>query len=82
MHPFFPHLTNKLWEVPTRGAVTGKSELKTIRKMLGKLGMNLVETADVPSFAADRLFCGMMLEAVRIHADLGLAPAQVSGNTV
>ncbi|MEX1361803.1 MAG: enoyl-CoA hydratase-related protein, partial [Nannocystaceae bacterium] len=32
---------------------------------------------DVPSFAADRIFCGMMLEAVRIHADLGLSPAQI-----
>lgn len=77
MHPFFPHLTNKLWEVPTRGAVTGDAELKTIRKFLGGLGMNLIEVADVPSFAADRIFCGMMLEAVRIHDDLGLSPAQV-----
>lgn len=77
MHPFFPHLTNKLWEVPARGAVTGKAELKTIKKLLGGLGMNLIQTADVPSFAADRLFCGMMLEAVRIHADLGISPAAV-----
>lgn len=77
MHPFFPHLTNKLWEVPTAGAVTGKAELKTVRKFLGGLGMNLIPTKDVPSFAADRIFCGMMLEAVRIHADLGLTPAQV-----
>ncbi|MEM9455875.1 MAG: enoyl-CoA hydratase-related protein [Myxococcota bacterium] len=77
MHPFFPHLTNKLWEVPTRGAVTGKDELKIVRKFLAGLGMNLIEVADVPSFAADRIFCGMMLEAVRIHADLGLTPAQI-----
>ncbi len=77
MHPFFPHLTNKLWEVPTRGAVTGAAELKTVRKFLGALGMNLIEVADVPAFAADRIFCGMMLEAVRIHVDLGLTPAQV-----
>lgn len=77
MHPFFPHLTNKLWEVPVRGAVTGKDELKTIKRFLGGLGMNLIPTADVPSFAADRLFCGMMLEAVRIHDDLGLSPAEV-----
>ncbi|MEM6296810.1 MAG: enoyl-CoA hydratase-related protein [Myxococcota bacterium] len=77
MHPFFPHLTNKLWEVPMKGAVSGKDELKTIKKFLGGLGMNLIPTADVPSFAADRLFCGMMLEAVRIHDDLGLSPAEV-----
>src|SRR5690606_5880018 len=77
MHPFFPHLTNKLWEVPTRGAVTGKEELKTIRRLLPSPGMNVLEVADVPSFAAKRLFCGMMMAAVRIHADLGLGPAQI-----
>lgn len=77
MHPFFPHLTNKLWEVPTTGAITGKDELKTVRKLLMGLGMNLIPVKDVPAFAADRIFCGMMLEAVRIHADLGLSPAQI-----
>lgn len=77
MHPFFPHLTNKLWEVPRKGAVTGKDEGKLIGKFLGRLGMNVIETADVPAFAADRIFCGMMLEAVRIHVDLGLTPGQV-----
>lgn len=77
MHPFFPHLTNKLWEVPTTGAITGKDELKTVRKFLAGLGMNLIPVKDVPAFAADRIFCGMMLEAVRIHADLGLSPAQI-----
>ncbi len=77
MHPFFPHLTNKLWEVPTEGAVTGPAERKIMRKLLGSLGMSVIPVKDVPSFAADRLFCGMMLEAVRIHVDLGLSPAQV-----
>jgi enoyl-CoA hydratase / 3-hydroxyacyl-CoA dehydrogenase len=77
MHPFFPHLTNKLWEVPTRGATTGKDERRIVQKFLGGLGMNLIPVKDVPSFAADRIFCGMMLEAVRIHAELGLSPAQV-----
>jgi len=77
MHPFFPHLTNKLWEVPTAGATTGKEELSVIRKLLGGLGMNLVDVADAPAFAADRLFCGMMLEAVRIHVDTGLGCAQI-----
>ena len=77
MHPFFPHLTNKLWEIPAAGATTGPSELKILRKLLGGLGMNLIEVADAPAFAADRLFCGMMLEAVRIHADTGLGCAQI-----
>ncbi|MCA9684697.1 MAG: enoyl-CoA hydratase/isomerase family protein, partial [Myxococcales bacterium] len=77
MHPFFPHLTNKLFEVPTRGCTTSKDTLKIVRKFLGGLGMNLLETADVPAFAADRIFCGMMLEAVRIHVDTGLDPAQI-----
>ncbi|HEY0136564.1 MAG TPA: enoyl-CoA hydratase-related protein [Nannocystis sp.] len=77
LHPFFPHLTNKLWELPEHGAVTGKAEAKAIKSFLGRAGMNLISVRDVPSFAADRLFCGMMLEAVRIHADTGLTPAQI-----
>ena len=78
MHPFFPHISNKLWEVPTRGCTTSKDTLALIRKFLGGgLGMNLLETADVPAFAADRIFCGMMLEAVRIHASTGLSPAMI-----
>ena len=77
MHPFFPHLTNKLWEVPTQGPTTGKDELSTVRKMLGYLGMNVIGVRDVAAFAADRIFCGMMLEAVRIADDLSLTPAQV-----
>ena len=77
MHPFFPHLTNKLWEVPVEGAVTGKNEMQAFRGFLSRLGMNMIPVRDVPAFAADRLFCGMMLEAVRIHADTGLGPAQI-----
>ncbi|MBK8236414.1 MAG: enoyl-CoA hydratase/isomerase family protein [Deltaproteobacteria bacterium] len=77
LHPFFPHLTNKLFELPVEGAVTGKAELGVMRKLLSSLGMNLIEVRDVPAFAADRLFCGMMLEAVRIHDALGLSPAQI-----
>ena len=77
LHPFFPHLTNKLWELPEYGAVTGEAELKTIKAFLARAGMNLIPVKDVPSFAADRLFCGMMLEAVRIHAQTGLTPAQI-----
>ncbi len=77
MHPFFPHLTNKLFEVPVAGATTGKAEMGVLRKLLGSLGMTVVAVADVPAFAADRIFCGMMLEAVRIHAELGLSPAQI-----
>ena len=77
LHPFFPHLTNKLVEMPEHGAITGAAEFKTIKALLLRAGMNIVSVADVPSFAADRLFCGMMLEAVRVHASLGLTPAQV-----
>ena len=77
LHPFFPHLTNKLWELPEYGAVTGKAELKLVKAFLARAGMNLISVRDVPAFAADRLFCGMMLEAVRIHASTGLTPAQI-----
>jgi enoyl-CoA hydratase/carnithine racemase/3-hydroxyacyl-CoA dehydrogenase len=77
MHPFFPHLTNKLFEVPTRGGTTSKETVGLIRKLLNRLGLVVLETADVPAFAADRIFCGMMLEAVRIHVDTGLSPAQI-----
>jgi 3-hydroxyacyl-CoA dehydrogenase/enoyl-CoA hydratase/carnithine racemase len=77
LHPFFPHLTNKLWELPDQGGVTGAAELKTVKKFLAGAGMNLIPVRDVPAFAADRLFCGMMLEAVRIHASTGLTPAQI-----
>jgi len=77
LHPFFPHLTNKLVEMPEHGAITGAAEFKTIKALLVRAGMNIVSVADVPSFAADRLFCGMMLEAVRVHASMGLTPAQV-----
>ncbi|MFV8756250.1 enoyl-CoA hydratase-related protein [Nannocystaceae bacterium ST9] len=77
MHPFFPHLTNKLFEVPTRGGTTSKETIGLLRKLLNRLGLVVLETADVPAFAADRIFCGMMLEAVRIHVDTGLSPAQI-----
>ncbi len=77
MHPFFPHLTNKLWEVPTQGGTTSKETVKTVTKFLGRFGMNVLEVKDVPSFAADRIFCGMMLEAVRIVDSTELTPAQV-----
>ena len=77
LHPFFPHLTNKLWELPVRGATTSAETQKVIGKMFGTLGMSPLAVADVPAFAADRIFCGMMLEAVRIHVDTGLSPAQV-----
>lgn len=77
MHPFFPHLTNKLWEVPTQDACTSTQTAKIVAKFLGGEGMSLIGVRDVPAFAADRIFCGMMLEAVRIHDSMGLSPAQV-----
>ncbi|TPV97148.1 MAG: hypothetical protein B7733_00990 [Myxococcales bacterium FL481] len=77
LHPFFPHLTNKLWEVPERGGVTSPHTHQRMRRLFARLGMTRITVADAPAFAADRIFCGMMLEAVRIHAELGLTPAQV-----
>ena len=77
MHPFFPHLTNKLWEVPRDGACTSPETVKIMARFLGGLGMSTIAVKDVPAFAADRIFCGMMLEAVRIHDSMGLSPAQV-----
>lgn len=56
MHPFFPHLTNKLWEVPTRGASTSAETMKVMAKFLGGQGMSTIQVADVPAFAADRIF--------------------------
>jgi enoyl-CoA hydratase / 3-hydroxyacyl-CoA dehydrogenase len=77
MHPFFPHLTNKLWEVARADAVTGAAEMRVVERFLGGQGMNVIGVRDVPAFAADRIFCGMMLEAVRVSVDLELSPAQV-----
>ncbi|MEE9383428.1 MAG: enoyl-CoA hydratase-related protein [Nannocystaceae bacterium] len=77
MHPFFPHLTNKLWEVPVRDAVTSSQTQELLRRFLAHFGMTQIGVADAPAFAADRVFCGMMLEAVRIHVEMGLRPAQV-----
>src|SRR5690606_25876673 len=77
MHPFFPHLTNKLWEIPAKGGTTSKETLAVISKFLGRFGMNVLKVKDAPSFAADRIFCGMMLEAVRIVDSTDLTPAQV-----
>lgn len=77
LHPFFPHHKNKLWELVTDGAVTARSTLEQLRSMLDTLGYTRVEVADVPAFAADRIFCGLMLEAVRLVDELGCTPAQV-----
>lgn len=77
LHPFFPHHKNKLWELVTENAVTSASTLDQLRAMLDTLGFSRIEVADVPAFAADRVFCGLMLEAVRLVEDLGCTPAQV-----
>jgi len=76
LHPFFPHLTNKLFEQPTTG-VTGREALAKISGWLTELGLVPLAVADVPSFAADRVFCMMMTEAARVHADTGIPPAVI-----
>lgn len=75
LHPFFPHLTNKLFELPT-GGVTSPETQSVAQSLLGELGLITLEVSDVPAFAADRVFCMMMTEAVRVHVDHGL-PAGV-----
>lgn len=64
LHPFFPHLTNKLFELPTDG-VTSDETRQTIVELFTALGLIALPVRDVPSFAADRVFCMMMTEAVR-----------------
>lgn len=77
LHPFFPHLTNKLWEMPWQDAVTSPEVCQTVTRFLAALGMTVVPVRDVSCFVADRLFCGMMAEAVRCHEEVGITPAQV-----
>ncbi|MBI4615526.1 MAG: enoyl-CoA hydratase/isomerase family protein [Planctomycetes bacterium] len=76
LHPFFPHLTNKIFELPVDGT-TGSAALDAARALLAELGLLIVPVRDVASFAADRIFCMLMLEAIRIHIDTGLDPAAV-----
>lgn len=72
LHPFFPHHKNPLWEMVSKGAVTAPAHLDELRDLMGDFGFELIEVADVPAFAADRIFCGLMLEAVRTAQELGL----------
>ncbi len=76
LHPFFPHLTNKIFEFPTDG-LTGPETREKARALLEALGLMRLDVRDVASFAADRIFCMLMLEAVRIHLETGLDPAAV-----
>ncbi len=78
LHPFFPHLTNKLFEFPFDG-VTSEQTQAEISALFKQLGLILMPVRDVPSFAADRVFCMMMTEAVRIHAETGMAPGTIDG---
>lgn len=74
LHPFFPHHKNPLWELASKGAVTADTKLCALRELMMAFNFDLVEVADVPAFAADRVFCGLMLEAVRTADDLGASP--------
>jgi enoyl-CoA hydratase len=76
LHPFFPHLTNKLFELP-HGGVTSPATQATIESLFAELGLIAVPVADVASFAADRVFCMMMTEAVRVHVDHGITPSVI-----
>lgn len=74
MHPFFPHHKNPLWELACKGAVTSPNTMRQIRALMQALSLELIEVADVPAFAADRVFCGLMLHAVRACEDFNLSP--------
>lgn len=76
LHPFFPHLTNKIFELPTDG-LTGPAALEAVGALFGALGLTTVDVRDVASFAADRIFCMLMLEAVRLHEETGADPAAI-----
>lgn len=77
LHPFFPHHKNPIWEFVTTGSVSSENTLRDLDQLMMALGFDLVQVADVPAFAADRIFCGLMLEAVRIVEDLDCLPGQV-----
>lgn len=74
MHPFFPHHKNPLWEVASTQAVSSPDTLDKIRVLLQALNLEAIEVADVPAFAADRVFCGLMLHAVKSCEAFNLAP--------
>lgn len=76
LHPFFPHHKNPLWELPCKGAVTSLSMREQIHQLMHQLDLTIIEVADVPAFAADRVFCGLMLHAVRACEELDLSPKQ------
>lgn len=74
LHPFFPHHKSRIWELASRAALSDADCLQGLRELLESLGHEIIEVADRPAFAADRIFCGLMLEAVRTQ-DLLNCPA-------
>lgn len=77
LHPFFPHHKSRIWELASRASLSDPTCLAQLRDLMELLGHELIEVADRPAFAADRIFCGLMLEAVRTHEGLGCPPAWI-----
>ena len=73
-HPFFP-----AWRaLPMEVVLSPDTELsERMLTTLRRLGKVPVETADVPCFAADDIFCNYCAEAARIHVEGLATPAQV-----
>jgi len=68
-HPFFPAWRAMPIEVVLSDHAEYSAQMLATLKRLGKVP---VETADVPCFAADDIFCNYCAEAARIHVE-GLA---------
>lgn len=81
LHPFFPHHKNPLWELASKNAVTSAKTLDKVRQLMTSLELKVIEVADVPAFAADRVFCGLMLHAVKASEDLSLEPKAIDDVT-
>jgi 3-hydroxyacyl-CoA dehydrogenase/enoyl-CoA hydratase/carnithine racemase len=73
-HPFYPAWrTLPIEVVPSGDAALGARMLVTLRT-LGKVP---IETADVPCFAADDVFCNYIAEAARMVEEGLATPAQI-----
>ncbi|MCP4572762.1 MAG: 3-hydroxyacyl-CoA dehydrogenase/enoyl-CoA hydratase family protein [bacterium] len=73
-HPFFP-----AWRaLPMEVVLSPDADLsERMLSTLRRLGKVPIETADVPCFAADDIFCNYCAEAARIHVEGLATPAQV-----
>jgi enoyl-CoA hydratase / 3-hydroxyacyl-CoA dehydrogenase len=73
-HPFYPAWRALPVEVVSSGDTALMDRMMATLRRLGKVPL---ETADVPCFAADDIFCNYVSEAARIVADGVATPAQV-----